>query len=434
MPRILSIAIDLGGEARSVGQLVWDDTRTMGARSQMAFQYDADWLEHGFSLGADLPLTSGVHYPLDDSRSPDPVLLSRNGVFGFVADHGVGNWLVNLLQQAHLKGLKSTMIELPASPADLWVAVNTQKERFSALSLPLTPSNSREMDLLGEPEKTVINAVKSMNDLGQSMELAQQNRPIASAKSLSDLLLHAAPFAGNSGKILMTTGRPTNLHDWVVRTHSPQSPFNTVLWRAVTARLANQCGLNVLNSTLLTPSLFAEERFDKDAAGESIYCASAATLVARKTSAFARLKPMAMSYLDIADILNREGARAAEDLKELFARLLFNTLTANKHDALDQFWFGRLPSGWTLLSMSCPCAQPAFLKPRFLPTPIRQMQITADSETALSVCRYFGVKPAEAKTMRLEFMHALSSWKSVAEELGADYLEISQMQDAFDSY
>ncbi|MDO4937265.1 MAG: hypothetical protein Q4E62_05045, partial [Sutterellaceae bacterium] len=121
-------------------------------------------------------------------------------------------------------------------------------------------------------------------------------------------------------------------------------------------------------------------------------------------------------------------------LRELFARLLFNTLTANHHDRLDQFWFGRLPTGWTLLSMYCPCAQPSFLTPRLLSTPVRQMQIAAQSENAIAVSRYFGVKPSEAKTMRLEFMHALSSWRSVAEELGADQFEISQMQGAFDDF
>lgn len=434
MPRILSVSIVLGGSDSSVGQLVWDDTRTTGSHSQMAFQYDERWLAHGFSLGADLPLTPGIHYPFDDLRNPDPVLRSRNDTFGFVADHDVGQWLLGVLEQAHLKGLKSTFIDLPASPADLWVAVNTQKERFSALSLPQNLSASSNTDLLGFDRKVPINTAKSLADLGKCLELSVSGHQPSSVNAMGNLLLHAAPFLGSDGKLLVTTGRPTDLRDWVVRTQSAKSPFNTVLWRAVTSRLAQKCGLDIVDCKLLNPSLYAEERFDKDSAGEAIYCASAATLVGRKTSAFARLKPMAMSYLDVADILNREGANAAEDLRELYARLLFNTLTANHHDRLDQFWFGRLPTGWTLLPMYCPCAQPAFLTPRLLSTPVRQMQISADSENAIAVSRYFGVKTAEAKSMRLEFMHALSGWKSVAEELGADQFEISQMQGAFDDY
>ncbi len=430
MPKIIEVKISVEGTSSKVGQLVWDDDAATGTRARMAFRYDPDWLNHGFALGDDLPLVSDILYPRNDAAQIDPVLRSRSGLFGFVADHMAGSWFSTIVQTAHLKGLKSKEYGSVETQRDLWTATNASVDRFSALQMSAILSKQRENDLLGEEEKTLEISPKSLSTLARNLNIVPNHRSDADNKHFAELALHAAPFAGNEAKLLVCKEKP-HPKMWVVRGAAPDQSFNIPLWRAVTAKLAERCGLRIVESTMLAPNVYAESRLDRDPEGHPLYCASAATLVAAKNTGHSLLKPTAMSWLDVADILNREGAEPAADQRELFARLLFDSLTGNRRHRLDHIWFTRAQNGWRLLPTYCPCALPAFVQPRMHSMPVRGLMISADSQAVLSVSRYFGVKLSDAKTMRLEFMHALSSWKTYAQMYGADFVEMNQMQEAF---
>lgn len=427
MPQLIPLLWTQDQEQVPIGQLVLGDDPTQPGT--MAFRYDEAWLESGFALGADLPLTSSVLYPIVDQTESDPVLMLRNGVFGFYADHAPGKWIEKLLRQASLNDLKVDFFESAPASSQIWMRSGHVLGRFSALNLPVTHGFHStfsppliDFDASGKATKSVKNLTSALEALHSGVSFR--------GCELLEILLHGAmELGGTSPKCVVRLDHSPI--QWVVR-HSPsREPYRSALWMAVTRDLAQACGLSVVEGKLIGPRLYAEKRFDRTDDGTALLCLSAASLVRREKSRARILRPSPMTYLDIADILNRSGANPSADLRELFFRMLFNALTGNNRDRLDQFWFTPSDLGWRLLPMYAPCAQPPILSARFLSTPIRPGANVADADTVISVSRYFGVSNREAKNMRLEFMHAFSNWRQLAERYGADLLEIRQMQGVF---
>lgn len=427
MPQVVPIAWLKKDQTVPIGQLVLSDDSGQGA--SMAFRYDKEWLSSGFPLGSDLPLSPTILYPLTDSMETDPVLAARSDVFGFFADHAPGKWVEKLIRQAHLNDLKIDFLEGAPASTEIWTRSGHVFGRFSALSLPLTHGfHTKFLPPVLEIEGFGKNS-KSVKNLGLAMQALNAGASIRGKELVEMLLSSAMELGGTNPKCVVRLGKSDD--EWVVRYASAREPVNSALWMAVTRELAQACGIKVVEGKLIAPRLYAERRFDRAEDGSPLLCLSAATLVRRQMTRERILHPTPKTYLDIADILNRCGADPTADLRALFARLLFNTLTGNNRDRLDQFWFTPTEMGWKLLPMYAPCAQLPFLSARFLSTPLKPGANVADPETAIVLSRYFGVSIKDAKAMRLEFMQVLSEWRRIAETAGADLLEIRQMQGAF---
>jgi serine/threonine-protein kinase HipA len=54
------------------------------------------------------------------------------------------------------------------------------------------------------------------------------------------------------------------------------------------------------------------------------------------------------SYLELADVLRRDGAAPNEDLRQLWRRMVFNILVSNTDDHLRNHGFLRAAKGWRL--------------------------------------------------------------------------------------
>lgn len=135
-------------------------------------------------------------------------------------------------------------------------------------------------------------------------------------------LTYALISGGNLPKALIKAAGKTN-GGWVMRPADTSEGFNTARWHAVTMELARQCGLKTLAFQYLPGPLNGAylERFDRSHNGTPLMALSAATLVTPRVN-IRTGKPVLPTYLDIADILNRDGADTKTDLRELFARLL----------------------------------------------------------------------------------------------------------------
>ncbi len=429
MPVVIPIDLRRSDSTVRIGELVLSDAPSPDSAS-MAFRYDPAWLTSGFALGADLPLKDGVQYPIDDPMTVDPVLARRNGLFGFFADHAPGEWVERLLTQARLNGLKLSEDEFAPTPSQLWMRTGHVSGRFSALALPLTPSNKTKFSPPLLEVDSAAKTVRSAKNLASALEAIAGSVSFKGLDLLEILAAGAMELGGHTPKCVVRLTRTGP--EWVVRHSSVREPQRSALWTAVTRDLAQACGIDVVDGRLIGPRLYVERRFDRAADGTPHLCLSAATLVTRTTTTRRLLQPTPMTYLDIADVINCAGCDPKRDLKELFARLLFNTLTRNNRDRLDQFWFTPTPLGFKLLPMYRPCAQSA-AGTGLLSTPIRPGVSRADPEAALSVARYFGLTSQAAKAMRLEFTHALANWKESADEYGADLLEKRQMAAVFES-
>lgn len=417
--------LDGSSEApRRIGQLIWSEApQTSLSSYPMAFRYDGQWLRHGFALGDDLPLTADIHYP----RALPPGLTNlprdRATHFGFVMDLMPGAWIHTLGQKTDLNDLKCIAGALPSAQPLLWTFVRQHPFRFTALTAELV---SGELSASWNPIEPEPVKPRTVREFALLLEDAQGPRALTAA-SANRLLAMAAAFAGHTPKLWAAAevnGKPQVLQRYPDQAQAP----NRVVWHAVTQALAQACGVPVCPGKLLGHTLYAQDRFDQDTDGKSLFCLSAASLVGLSDPTLAVTRTT-LTYLDIADILNREGHSPKQDLEHLFARALFNTLTGN-NETLEHIWFARHPHGWRLLPMTSPLATVPVAGVRQLAIAVAP-NAGSDVDALLQASRYFGITPTRAKAMRLEFANTLAQFKRVAEQAGADFYEISAMQPAF---
>lgn len=412
---------------RLIGRLVWDTAARVKSRT-MAFQYDPAWLRVGFSIGSDLPLKDGVQYlsaPYGNpGRSTD--LYDRRFLFGFVADTARGLWWTDWLQSARINRVEMPHTECLSSPDELWTSLGSNLRRFSALSLSLVHSEQTKSEIDYFEKKTfadVVNALQRLRDAPDTLTKSQ-------LRLLEPLL---SDLGGRSVKALISEASTSGLFsDWVLRPSELTSGVNSARWQAIGMVLASRCGISTVENKYIESTSgggYLEKRFDRDERGRSLFCLSAATLVMNRQRPGIAAVPS--GYADIADILNCSGASPTDDLRELFRRLLFNTLTGNRHDELTDFWFARETYGWRLVPFHGVRLLPPVQRVRLLNTPIVANDTSADSDLAVSISRYFGVSSKDAKTMKLLMQKVIADWRTVAAEFKATKAEITAMAGSF---
>ena len=412
---------------RLIGRLVWDTAARVKSRT-MAFQYDPAWLRVGFSIGSDLPLKDGVQYlsaPYGNpGRSTD--LYDRRFLFGFVADTAPGLWWTDWLQSARINRVEMPHTECLSSPDELWTSLGSNLRRFSALSLSLVHSEQTKSEIDYFEKKTfadVVNALQRLRDAPDTLTKSQ-------LRLLEPLL---SDLGGRSVKALISEASTSGLFsDWVLRPSELTSGVNSARWQAIGMVLASRCGISTVENKYIESTSgggYLEKRFDRDERGRSLFCLSAATLVMNRQRPGIAAVPS--GYADIADILNCSGASPTDDLRELFRRLLFNTLTGNRHDELTDFWFARETYGWRLVPFHGVRLLPPVQRVRLLNTPIVVNDTSADSDLAVSISRYFGVSSKDAKTMKLLMQKVIADWRTVAAEFKATKAEITAMAGSF---
>lgn len=412
---------------RLIGRLVWDTAARVKSRT-MAFQYDSAWLRVGFSIGSDLPLKDGVQYlsaPYGNpGRSID--LYDRRFLFGFVADTAPGLWWTDWLQSARINRMEMTHTECLSSPDKLWTALGSNLRRFSALSLSLVHSEQTKSEIDYFEKKTfadVVNALQRLRDAPDTLTKSQ-------LRLLEPLL---SDLGGRSVKALISEHSKSGLFsDWVLRPSERLTGVNSVRWQAIGMALASRCGISTVENKYIESTSgggYLEKRFDRDEQGLALFCLSAATLVMKRQRPGVAAVPS--GYADIADILNRSGASPTDDLRELFRRLLFNTLTGNRHDELTDFWFARETYGWRLVPFHGVRLLPPEQRVRLLNTPIVANDTSADPDLAVSMSRYFGVSTKDAKAMKLLMQKVIADWRTVAAEFKATKAEITAMAGSF---
>lgn len=409
-PLVLPIRITLNDAIHDVGHLVLNDD---AGRTTMAFRYSPYWLENGFALGADVPLVEGVIYPRKDDLTAD------SGVFGFVRDAAPAQTSERLFETAHLNALKSAQIESEIDSTHLWARDNAQKHRFSAYEFPLTHSFNTLFSFDLKQRKNALNFVRLLEGLPNALQKASE-------AELATLTAGVFPLPGRRPKALVTYG--ADRATYVLRVRNRTDDYNVPLWTQVTQTLAAACDLTVLPSCyepIGTDGVHLEPRFDRSG-DKRLFCLSARTLCRRDPE---RHTPL--SYLDVADVINAEGVRPKRDLKELFGRMVFDCLTGNVHNRPENIWFYRANGGWNLAPLSAPRVSPTLIRTRLLPIALNGNDTVADTETAILLASYFGLRKSDAKQMVIGMQKTLYRWKDVAVRLGADPIQINRMASSF---
>ena len=383
------------------------------------FEYSPGWLETGFALGGDLPLISGRQKPLPGMRT-----------FGFLKD-----------RQPHPD---AEVLFAPQPGEEMPAGYNPRMSKLEcgAVSMPSSAIAYGGIlfygiDVPPQPSQPVVH-LNDFRDLVFGWHAFERGKSSVSETAL----LRAAALSPDErlSFSLLANSRPCS-----ITLTSLNDPYNVPFWRGFALKMARLAGIdtvdfrleNHLGEPYLNTARCDRTPLKRTPRGEKspdrpvlIHMASASTLCLRRHPRTDRVAPV--SYLGIADILNREGAEPGADLPRLWDRLVYTLLTNRAGDRPNRWQFVREELGWRLA--------PAHLL-EWMPAGYgsRTQGITADgrrqlveAEDAVALCGYFALKTPDAKMRLMAIRRALRDWEGMALEEGANPNDISMMATLFD--
>lgn len=214
-------------------------------------------------------------------------------------------------------------------------------------------------------------------------------------------------------------------HLWIAKFPSGSDENDTGAWEMVVHRLAQLAKITTAPAELrrfnFLHHTFLNKRFDRTDRGERVHFSSAMTLLQHVDGDTA-------SYLELAEFIVRNGARAAEDLEQLWRRIVFFICVSNVDDHLRNHGFLLTPNGWVIA--------PAYdMNPvsrgNGLKLNISESDNAQDLELAREVAIYFRVKPDRANTIIQEVVSVVKEWQKVAHSIGLSHSEQGRMARAF---
>jgi serine/threonine-protein kinase HipA len=204
--------------------------------------------------------------------------------------------------------------------------------------------------------------------------------------------------------------------------------YSVELWEFIAFDLARRAGIRTSDNKLLRVAerpVLLSRRFDRVGTTRVPFLSGLSMLGLKDGERG--------SYPELVDALTRYGARAREDARELFRRMVFNILISNVDDHLRNhgfLWTG--PGGWTLSPTYDLNPTPTDIRPRILTTNISLDEATCDVDLALSTAEYFSLGPRDARKIVKEVAAVTASWRKVAAKAGASRTEIQRMASAFE--
>lgn len=384
--KTLNLSLNWQGKVQDVGILKVEGSTDS---PKLYFSYDSQWIESGFSLGRDLPLTGKVYET------------SRNSpLFGFLYDLTPGLTAREATKRIYKKDL--SFIEL--------ITKSKEGLRVGALEV----GNECESLLQG----------KAIGHVVQDLE-----RLILGHLNIKDIdLLYRSCDAlpGERFKLSFLSSKNLNV---IAKFNLPDPLRNLVQWEAMALLLAKKLGLNTIEAQTFNfrgMEALVSNRFDRAADGSKIPFATAQCLLAATPDS-------EHAYPEVADILNQDGAQPKKDLLELWQRMVFSMTIGNTNDCLSNIGFLRDAWGWRLAPLYGLTPTPVSVGRRHHAT-----AVTADCDRpslrkAVEIAPYFGLSKAKAEKEALRIATFVSqTWERTAYECLLDPLEIDNMRKAFE--
>jgi len=398
---------DLHGVPRIVGHL-WSHLRR--SKESATFEYDDDWLNSSerYALEPALQPSAGAFHTATD-----------RALFGAIGDSAPDRWGRTLMRRAERRRATATG-ETPRTlyEIDFLLMVNDEV-RPGALRFRFQP----EGQFLGTSDRASIPPVIELSRL-----LAAAERVIDEDEGEEDLRLLIAPGSSLGGARPKASVRESDGSLAIAKFPHKDDDWRVVAWEATALSLAAKAAIRVPRFRLETVAgkdVLIVSRFDR-LGRERIAFLSAMSMLGAKDNEM-------RSYLEIVDALRLHGARAIEDMHELWRRMVFSILIANVDDHLRNHAFVYTGTqGWTLSPAYDLNPVPLDVKPRVLSTAIDEQDQSASLELAFSVAAYFELSALQARSIAAEVGRAVATWRSTASSLGISTTECNRMSSAFE--
>lgn len=400
------VYINLSGKDYFVGTLWSHFTR---GKESSEFEYSKEWLNNNISFSLEPGLFLGSGKQVNIRKTP---------LFGSIGDSAPDTW-GRILMRRYENQLAKNENRSPRTlnEIDYLLFVNDTARQGA---LRFKTENSEEFQYPGN-----IKSIPPLIDLTKL--LAASEKIITSSEKESDLHLILAPGSSLGGARPKASVLDKNGELCIAKFPKKDDYTNNVLWEGVALTLAEQCGLNVQNWSILNVGkkhVLLLKRFDRKNEIRIPFLSAMSMLNAVDNDT------QIHSYLDIADAIRQYGVATKEDLTELWKRIVFSILISNTDDHLRNHGFLYSGSnGWKLSPLYD--VNPSPDNKNALSTYITQTDNAQDTELALSVCEYFDLTTNDAKTIINDFKKTIKNWQNVAKQLGLGKSEIDKMESAF---
>jgi serine/threonine-protein kinase HipA len=403
--RDLLVYADLEGEAVPCGRL-W--TRST-PRPSASFEYEPGWLEdaRGFALDPELPLFRGQFH-------------TARAVFRAFTDPAPDRWGQMLLRRAErARARREGRTPRTLGAVDFLTLVDDET-RLGALRFrdPGAGSDGPFLSTGGSCVPPLI-ALPRL--------LAATERILAEQESDEDLMLVLAPGTSLGGARPKASVRDGAGGLLVAKFPHAADEWPVMRWEATTLDLARRAGIRVppfrLEPAARKPVLLLE-RFDRQGQVRLPFM-SAMTAAAADDNQL-------HSYLELVDVLRRQGSQTARDLAELWRRVVFNVLVSNTDDHLRNHGFLHDRVGWRLAPAYDLNPMPADVAPRIQSLAIDETDATSSMDNVFAVAPRFGLGAKEARRMAREVAVAVRAWREAAKQRGLRPKDIERMASAFE--
>jgi serine/threonine-protein kinase HipA len=392
------------------GPLQHIGTLSRGERGSVRFAYEPTWLRHAhaFPLDPELDLFAGEFFP-------------GNSNFGVFMDSCPDRWGQILMKRREaVEAKEEGRTPRTLGPWEFLLGVQ-DCTRMGALRF----SRPRESIFLADEALSAPPVARIAELQAVAFELTRKKQDDLD-KIREWLKVLVAPGSSLGG------ARPkANLVDedgslWIAKFPSADDDYDVAVWEKLLQDLAQNCGIAVPDSRLMQIGsgyhTFLVKRFDRIGSHRRFF-ASAMTMLGHIDTEDA-------SYLEMAEFLATYGEadHIAQDLEELFTRVVFNVATANRDDHLRNHGFIRSPEGWRLA--------PAFdMNPSFrkdehvLSLDLYNRQ--PDLEIVLATADYYRLGINRARKIVDDVYRVVGGWKTRARKLGLSSQECAEAEHLF---
>lgn len=387
-------------EAFLMGQLYSQQVR---GKEVFSFEYTREWLQKGYPEQLDpyLKMYSGLHFPQE--KQPN---------FGIFLDSSPDRWGRLLMRRKEAAiARKENTVEKQLFETDYLLGVYDES-RMGAIRFKLEKDGS----FLNDSQDMAIPPWTSLRELEQISWQLENEDVIEDPNYLKWLNVLMAPGSSLGG------ARPkASIVDqfhalWIAKFPSQKDTDNTGAWEMVTYELAIACGVNMSESKAQKFSsnyhTFLTKRFDRTRYGKRLHFASAMTMLGYLDG---QDYNDGISYLDLVDFLQSNGANVEQDLQELWRRIVFYICVSNTDDHLRNHGFILTNNGWIL--------SPGYdINPnaegRGLKLNISENDNALDLELALQVGEFFRLSEKQMIAIVNQVTSTVKKWKKIAIKYG----------------
>jgi serine/threonine-protein kinase HipA len=380
-----------------------------------SFQYDQEWLKSNETLlDPNLQLYTGPQYNQEDKPN-----------FGFFLDSSPDRWgRVLMKRREAIVAKKEGRQPKTFYESDFLLGV-FDEHRMGALRF----KTDSDGEFLSADKTYASPPWASLRDLEYASLQLEKDNSFEDDEALKWLNMLLPPGSSLGGARPKASIKDQEGNLWIAKFPSAKDEHNVGSWEMVAFEIASSAGLKVSSSMIKKFSgsyhTFLNKRFDRNNKGQRIHFASAMTLLGYNDGADFQA---GVSYLEIAEFLMQNGSNVAEDLKELWKRIVLNICIKNTDDHLRNHGFLLTERGWTL--------SPIYDINPFPDGTSLTLNISEDDNAlelnlAMSVIQYFRLAPAEAKAIIIEIKSIVSNWRQIAKKLGIPASEQARMASAF---